>query len=138
MKISFFIDDSSGKLDETALKSGVYEISLAVGGGELQSLYIGQSYCMAIRCSEHLFFIKTHPDHYGFPNKAKNSDNIHLEFKVLYSSDDYNLNTLKEKEKYYIEQNQPLRQYKEGKKSDQVLKDAPDRVRKFIEESSLC
>lgn len=55
MKIRFFEKDN--KFNDKALGAGVYQFKIGLLGDEPEnylSLYVGEAYSMAIRCSNHL------------------------------------------------------------------------------------
>ena len=87
ININFFHDDFINSIG-----AGIYEIIVSIGE-KSKSLYIGESVYVMVRCSEHLYQLRS---------------DITLTFKLIESIDDKKERKLKEKK--LIAENKPLSQ----------------------------
>ena len=71
-------------------------------------MYIGESVHVIVRCSEHLYQLKSEPKYFGFTSKTIDREDITLTFKLIESIDDKKERKLKEKK--LITENKPLSQ----------------------------
>lgn len=102
INIQFFHDDFIN-----AIGAGIYEIIVSIGG-KSKSLYIGESVHVMVRCSDHLYQLKSEPNYFGFTSETIDKEDITLTFKLIESIDDYKKRKLKEKK--LIAENKPLSQ----------------------------
>lgn len=102
ININFFHDDFIN-----AIGAGIYEIIVSIGE-KSKSLYIGESVHVMVRCSEHLYQLKSEPEYFGFTSETIDRPNITLIFKLIESIDDIKERKLKEKK--LIAENKPLSQ----------------------------
>lgn len=102
INIKFFHDDFIN-----AIGAGIYEIIVSIRG-KSKSLYIGESVHVIVRCSEHLYQLKSEPKYFGFTSKTIDREDITLTFKLIESIDDKKERKLKEKK--LITENKPLSQ----------------------------
>lgn len=102
INIEFFHDDFIN-----AIGAGIYEIIVSIRG-KSKSLYIGESVHVIVRCSEHLYQLKSEPKYFGFTSKTIDREDITLTFKLIESIDDKKERKLKEKK--LITENKPLSQ----------------------------
>ncbi len=119
MKISFF--EENNKFKEEALGAGVYQFKIGLLGDELESylsLYVGESYSMAIRCSNHLYEIfKNDSTYFGLGKEHLDDERLELlvdiyepvsiEENMTHSDRDF---LLREREKEAIKELKPLSQ----------------------------
>lgn len=131
MKINFF--EENNKFNEKALGAGVYQFKIGLLGEELENylcLYVGESYSMAIRCSNHLYEIfKNDPSYFGFKEEYLKEEKLELLVEVYHGLNATEPLTnserdilLRKKEKEAIETLKPLSQLET---SDNLR---PDRV----------
>lgn len=102
ININFFHDDFIN-----AIGAGIYEIIVSIGE-KSKSLYIGESVHVMVRCSEHLYQLKSEPKYFGFTSETIDRPNITLTFKLIELIDDKKERKLKEKK--LIAENKPLSQ----------------------------
>ena len=102
ININFFHDDFIN-----AIGAGIYEIIVSIGE-KSKSLYIGESVYVMVRCSEHLYQLKSEPKYFGFTSETIGRPDITLTFKLIESIDDKKERKLKEKK--LIAENKPLSQ----------------------------
>lgn len=102
ININFFHDDFIN-----AIGAGIYEIIVSIGE-KSKSLYIGESVYVMVRCSEHLYQLKSEPKYFGFTSETIDRSDITLTFKLIESIDDKKERKLKEKK--LIAENKPLSQ----------------------------
>lgn len=102
ININFFHDDFIN-----AIGAGIYEIIVSIGE-KSKSLYIGESVHVMVRCSEHLYQLKSEPKYFGFTSETIDRPNITLTFKLIELIDDIKERKLKEKK--LIAENKPLSQ----------------------------
>lgn len=80
MKLKFFEKD--GQLNLEAISAGVYLFKLGVLGDSEEQyfpLYIGESYCMLSRCSNHLYEVfHTDPSYFGLTKKNLENEQLQL------------------------------------------------------------
>ena len=80
MKLRFF--EKGGIMGAKAIYAGVYQfkIGLAMDSEDKYlSLYIGESYSMLLRCSEHLYEVfHNDPSYFGFTHDNINDDSLML------------------------------------------------------------
>lgn len=80
MEIKFFEKD--GHIDPEAIFAGVYQFKIgALGDNEEQylSLYIGESYSMLSRCSNHLYEVfHTDPSYFGLTKENLENEKLQL------------------------------------------------------------
>lgn len=117
INISFFQD----KLIN-AINAGIYIISIEKNG-ETKPLYIGESFCVLIRCSQHLYEFKKSPEYFGFDNETINDKNVTLKFELIESIED--------QEDRKSEENKKIKKYKplcqSGNKD--YMKPIPDKIK---------
>lgn len=102
INIKFFNNDFIN-----AIGAGIYEIIVSIRG-KSKSLYIGESVHVIVRCSEHLYQLKSEPKYFGFTRETIDRSDITLTFKLIESIDDKKERKLKEKK--LITANKPLSQ----------------------------
>ncbi len=102
ININFFHDDFIN-----AIGAGIYEIIVSIGE-KSKSLYIGESVHVMVRCSEHLYQLKSEPKYFGFTSETIDKPDITLTFRLIESIDDKKERKLKEKK--LIAENKPLSQ----------------------------
>ena len=87
MKISFF--KKGEMLDSQAIKAGVYQFKIGVIGDDESnyvSLYVGESYSMMIRCSNHLYeVIHNDPTYFGLKKMHIDNEKLNLIVEVYES-----------------------------------------------------
>lgn len=143
MKIKFF--DNNGCMRPDAICAGVYQFKIGLLDDEKNkeenkylSLYVGESYSMALRCSSHLYEVfHTDPSYFGL-TRQNLEDNRLLLIAEIYEKVEVSDETtnserdilLREKEKAAIEKLCPLSQL-QG--SDRLNKDRVEIVQKAIE-----
>lgn len=66
-----------------AIGAGVYEIEIVYGNKETESVYIGESVFVLVRCAAHLYELKKNPQYFGFTEKTIDDENITLRFNLL-------------------------------------------------------
>ena len=102
IKINFFKEKF---LD--AIGPGIYEIKVIYYDKE-ETLYIGESIFVLVRCAIHLYELKKDSSYLGFTSKTIENENITLEF-LLYKSESDMIKRKKE-EKTYIKDKKPILQ----------------------------
>ena len=102
LKIDFF---SENIID--AIGAGIYQILIMKNGKE-ESLYIGESVFVLVRCGAHLFELKKNPEYFGFNDKTINNENIILKFELLEAVG--NMVDRKHREKELIQEKNPILQ----------------------------
>ncbi len=100
IKIELFKDELIDSID-----AGIYEISILKDKKE-QSLYIGESVYMLVRCARHLYKFKNRPEYLGFLSNQLDELDITLRFKILEKEKE--ILKRKRKEKEYIKKRNPL------------------------------
>ena len=93
INISFFQDNLIN-----AINAGIYIISIEKNG-KTKPLYIGESFCVLIRCSQHLYEFKKNPEYFGFDNETIQDNNITLKFQLMESIEDQKDRKSEEKKK---------------------------------------
>jgi len=78
VRIEFFSDSII-----EAIGAGVYEICVIKNGEPPQSLYIGESVFLLVRCASHLFALKRDPSYFGFTNETINDCETKLVFRLI-------------------------------------------------------
>ncbi len=139
MRIEFFSENGYMKPD--AIHAGVYQfkIGLLRKKDKYRSLYVGESYSMALRCSNHLYEVfHTDPSYFGLTRENLEDGRLRMMVeiyeKVLMPEGTTNSERnilLREREKAAIEKLRPLAQV-QG--SDQLNKDRVEIVQKAIAE----
>lgn len=117
INISFFQDNLIN-----AINAGIYIISIEKNG-KTKPLYIGESFCVLIRCSQHLYEFKKNPEYFGFDNETIQDNNITLKFQLMESIEDQKDRKSEEKKK--IKKHKPLCQ---NGNSDN-MKPIPDKIK---------
>lgn len=90
-----------------AVSAGIYEISIT-RNGTTESLYIGESKTVLMRCAAHLYELSKDPNYFGFDKESINDSSITLVFRLLESVED--TAARKAKEKAYIKAKNPISQ----------------------------
>lgn len=119
MNIKFFEKD--GILDVRAVKAGVYQFKIGVVGedeSKYVSLYVGESYSMMIRCSNHVYeVIHNDPTYFGLKKTHIDNEKLSLIVEVYESveippgtSNSERDRTLRNRELSAIEKLKPLAQ----------------------------
>lgn len=90
-----------------AVGAGIYEISIT-RNGTTESLYIGESKTVLMRCAAHLYELSKDPNYFGFNAESIDDSSITLIFRLLESVED--TAERKAKEKTYIKARNPLSQ----------------------------
>lgn len=90
-----------------AIGAGIYQILIMKNGKE-ESLYIGESVFVLVRCGAHLFELKKNPEYFGFNDKTINNENIILKFELLEAVGD--MADRKHREKELIQEKKPMLQ----------------------------
>lgn len=141
MKISFFQKD--GTFNQGAITAGVYIFKIGLADGTCKSeeyipLYIGESYSMAIRCSQHLYevFCKN-PSYFGLSEKHIKDNRLELIVEVYDAAKELNRESwrkrnfqLRNREQIAIDSEHPLSQME---KSDRLRRDRVAVVGKAID-----
>lgn len=87
MKISFFEKENS--IDQAAIGAGVYQFKIGLAGDKKEkflSLYIGESYSMMSRCSNHLYNVFFNdPAYFGLKKEHIENDKLELSVEVYES-----------------------------------------------------
>ena len=142
MKIKFFEKD--GRLNPEAIYAGVYQFSIGVQENTEDSslpLYIGESYSMLSRCSNHLYEIfHTDPSYFGLTKENLEDERLQLIVDIyvdkherIYLPDGISNSDrdilLRSKEKSAIEERHPLSQ---NSTNDNLRKDRVEIVQDAI------
>lgn len=102
LKIEFFKEDLVD-----AIGAGIYEIDV-YHNGKIETLYIGESIFVLVRCASHLFNMVKNPSYFGFTDNTIENSDITLNFHLLEQENDMKIR--KQKEKQYIANKSPISQ----------------------------
>lgn len=87
MKISFFEKDNA--FDQEAIGAGIYQFKIGLAGDKKEkilSLYIGESYSMISRCSNHLYNVfYNDPAYFGLKKEHLENNKLELSVEVYES-----------------------------------------------------
>lgn len=107
-----------------AIGTGIYEVTVEANGNT-ESLYIGESVFVLVRCATHLYELNKNPNYFGFTKESIEDSNITLKFQLLNPDKDYkNAVVRKTDEKQAIKDRSPLCQ---NKISDR-MKDVDEKI----------
>ena len=86
MRIEYFVN-KDGKMDNDALKGGVYRVDLASArvNGKVIPLYVGEAGCIVKRCGVHLMMFSNNPEYFGLRDEDVEDDALVLRFYVARS-----------------------------------------------------
>ena len=91
-----------------AIGGGIYKISVQRKDQEIETLYIGESFSMIIRCATHLYTLNKTPEYFGFSKDTIEDSNTSLIVEIL--EQETNTITRKQKEKAFIKEYNPIMQ----------------------------
>ena len=77
IKVEFFQDDLI-----QSIGAGIYEIRINQNN-KTESLYIGESVFVLVRCASHLYELKKKPEYFGFTDKTIDNPGITLKFSLI-------------------------------------------------------
>lgn len=103
IKIDFFKENL---ID--AIGAGVYRVSVSNENQKTETLYIGESEFVLVRCASHLYELKKNPNYWGFTDETINNPNVKLIFSIIELENDKIIR--KKSEKEYIHDEEPISQ----------------------------
>lgn len=87
-----------------AIGVGVYEIEIVYNNRETETVYIGESVFVLVRCATHLYELKKNPQYFGFTEKTIDDENITLRFNLLEFHADKNKDKKADRKAFEVEQ----------------------------------